>query len=676
MNDRHPSGFAPAPAPDAASTAHGLYDQTGQQGNYPGYDGTGSYPVPGFDADPLFGEMPGSGYDTGSWGTTGGYPAAGSAQDPYPYATPEAAYGTGSHDGSGTWAASAQEARVPAQYSGPEDTGQWQQSPFDPAAFDGSGFDAAGFAQQTGQFDTRTFDPSGYASLGYETQSHEMPGFAPQAFETQGFDSQSFGTQGLESQGFEPPHIESPGYATGNFATQSFEVPGHAQDFGTQDQYPGFPHPGYEGQGHPAPEAYGTASFETHGYPTHDGHPSHEGPQTGSHPHPEAYGTHSAYEAPGGYASGAPYETQQFDALGYPTGSFPAQHAEGRAFAEQPFETGGGTGHFETGSFETGTYETTGFDTATFEAIYEAPAYEDVRHDSGPADHRPAPDEAHEVAPAGPEASGGEGHTGELPRVSAGHPADPAGGRARSRARRRTPSKRSALLTVAVPSACVMGVAGIAAASVGDFGEGDTAEAQASAPDPASVRPSVANNKLDSQLQGLSADAGDFADRASRTQERIDLKAKQEAERKKAAEEAERKERLRPKFVLPVKQHGLSAYYGQAGVNWMSVHTGIDFPVSYGTPVMAATDGTVRTQYNTAYGNMAIVTAEDGTETWYCHLSSHKVFSGSVKAGDTIAFSGNSGNSTGPHLHFEVRPGGGSAVNPLPWLNSHGVDPQ
>ncbi|WP_425576979.1 M23 family metallopeptidase [Streptomyces kunmingensis] len=196
-----------------------------------------------------------------------------------------------------------------------------------------------------------------------------------------------------------------------------------------------------------------------------------------------------------------------------------------------------------------------------------------------------------------------------------------------------------------------------------------------SAPDATAVKPSVANNKLDTQLKDLSADAGDFADRASRTQERIDLKAKQEADRKKAADEAARKEALRPKFALPVKRHGLSAYYGQAGINWMSVHSGIDFPVSYGTEVMAATDGTVRTQWNSAYGNMAIVTAKDGTETWYCHLSSHTVMSGPVKAGDVIAHSGNSGNSTGPHLHFEVRPGGGSAIDPLPWLRSHGLDP-
>ncbi|MGW2177390.1 M23 family metallopeptidase [Streptomyces sp. NPDC001732] len=244
--------------------------------------------------------------------------------------------------------------------------------------------------------------------------------------------------------------------------------------------------------------------------------------------------------------------------------------------------------------------------------------------------------------------------------------------------RRRSPAKRSALLTVAIPSACVMSVAGIAAASVGGLGGGekkDEGKTTMAAPDAGSVKPGVANNKLDTQLANLSADAENFADRASRTQERIDLRERQAAEKKKREEEAARKEALRPKFVMPVAQHRLSAYFGQAGVNWMSTHTGIDFPVLQGTPVMAATDGTVRTQLNSAYGNMAIVTAADGTETWYCHLSSTKIRSGPVKAGDVIAYSGDSGNSTGPHLHFEVRPGGGAAIDPLPWLRSHGVDP-
>ncbi|WP_435843338.1 M23 family metallopeptidase [Streptomyces gardneri] len=249
-----------------------------------------------------------------------------------------------------------------------------------------------------------------------------------------------------------------------------------------------------------------------------------------------------------------------------------------------------------------------------------------------------------------------------------------------SRGRRRTPAKRSALLTVAVPSACVMGVAGIAAASVSgltnptdDGGKKDTTALAAA--DPGSVKQVAANSALDTQLAALSEDARDFGDRASRTQERIDLRQRQEAEKKKREEEAARKEALRPKFSLPVELHRLSARFGQSGVNWMSVHTGIDFPVQTGTPVMAATDGTVRTQINSAYGNMVIVTAPDGTETWYCHLSSARYRSGTVKAGDVIAYSGDTGNSTGPHLHFEVRPGGGYAIDPLAWLRSHGLDP-
>ncbi|MFF7728398.1 peptidoglycan DD-metalloendopeptidase family protein [Streptomyces sp. NPDC008001] len=289
--------------------------------------------------------------------------------------------------------------------------------------------------------------------------------------------------------------------------------------------------------------------------------------------------------------------------------------------------------------------------------------------EAGPGDDAPGEARAH-----GRDGHGRDGHGRD------GHGRDGRSGDARSRAGRRKSAparssyrpRRKALLTIAVPSAAVIGVAGIAAATVSG-GQSDAKPQAASTPDSAPA-PAMANSKLDTQLASLSHGADDFASRANRTQERLDLKARQEEEKKRKAEEAARKEAERPKYSLPVTQHGLSAYYGQAGVNWMSVHTGIDFPVAYGTPVMAATDGTVRTQYNVAYGNMAIVTSPDGVETWYCHLSSTKLRSGQVKAGDVIAYSGNSGNSTGPHLHFEVRPGG-SAVDPLPWLRAHGFDP-
>ncbi|MGV9879380.1 M23 family metallopeptidase [Streptomyces sp. NPDC003006] len=332
------------------------------------------------------------------------------------------------------------------------------------------------------------------------------------------------------------------------------------------------------------------------------------------------------------------------------------------------------TGQWETQTFDTGAYDATAWNSAVTEQQYEVPAETPYEIDEPYEITEPydiaAPEPPTSDASDSADSSDASAFT---PRASRGRSGGSGGGR--SRTRRRTPAKRSALLTVAVPSACVMGVAGVAAASVTSFGGDGEKETTASAPDTTSVKPSTANNKLDTQLANLSADAGDFADRASRTQERIDLKAEKVAAEKKAAAEAARKERLRPKFALPVKQHGLSAYYGQAGVNWMSAHSGIDFPVSYGTEVLAATDGTVSTKWNSAYGNMAIVTAKDGTETWYCHLSTHKISNGPVKAGEAIAFSGNSGNSTGPHLHFEVRPSGGSAIDPLPWLRSHGLDP-
>ncbi|MEU6255908.1 M23 family metallopeptidase [Streptomyces sp. NPDC047043] len=412
---------------------------------------------------------------------------------------------------------------------------------------------------------------------------------------------------------------------------------------------------------------------------------------TGGHqtPNYDVYAAqhHAAYDT-GAYdttAWGAGY--QQLSAIPpQSTGHDTSGHWDASAWL-QPDRTGGAadqTQHWEWGTqtFDTGVYDATQWNS---DGLAEVDA-------TAGGDHEPQADHVSydETGYDEPGPDGGRlDATGELPAVAALHddtpllddqeeatpvPAPRAASRGGSRSRRRTPPKRSALLTIAVPSACVMGVAGIAAASVGTFsGDKDTST---TASDAQAVKPSAVNNKLDTQIQSLSAGADDFADRASRTQERIDLKAQQAAEKKKAAAEAARKERLRPKYALPVAQKGLSAYFGQAGINWMSVHTGIDFPVSYGTTVMSATDGTVRTQWNSAYGNMMIVTAKDGTETWYCHLSSYRVASGTtVKAGDPIAYSGNSGNSTGPHLHFEVRPGGGSAIDPLPWLRSHGLDP-
>ncbi|WP_338699655.1 peptidoglycan DD-metalloendopeptidase family protein [Streptomyces sp. Q6] len=465
------------------------------------------------------------------------------------------------------------------------------------------------------------------------------------------------------------------GYSTTSFATDPLfgDLPGN-DPYDTGSYATGSHNTGSHNTGSYNTGSYDTGSYDTGQWYTPD--PQHQAAYA------DPYAAASAATATG--ATTATYDTGGYDTTAVWAGAGYAEQQTGQWDTGQwDTQAYGGAQSYETQTFEAPVFGATAYDTGAYDATAwnSAGSGETVEHEQIPDQYSPVD---HAQAHTEPEP---EPHPEPVPEPQP-HPhphpdPEPASPEAeftpraasRGRARRRTPAKRSALLTVAVPSVCVIGVAGAAAASVMGGGDEGKETQAASAPDASAVKPSAVNNKLDTQLQDLSADAGDFADRASRTQERIDLKAKQEADRKKAAEEAARKEAARPKFALPVKEHGLSAYYGQAGINWMSVHSGIDFPVSYGTPVMAATDGTVRTQWNSAYGNMAIVTAKDGTETWYCHLSAHTVMSGPVKAGDVIARSGNSGNSTGPHLHFEVRPGGGSAIDPLPWLRSHGLDP-
>lgn len=245
---------------------------------------------------------------------------------------------------------------------------------------------------------------------------------------------------------------------------------------------------------------------------------------------------------------------------------------------------------------------------------------------------------------------------------------------ANSRAERRKTTRRSRPLTrVAGGSLALVGVAAVAVAAAGGIQAADKQD-QADGPVAAGADVPLAASPLDQQFADLRDGAEDFAGRASREQTRIALQERQEDLARQQEEDRKKREAMRPKFVLPV-QPGLSAYFGQAGGRWSHLHTGIDFPVDRGTPVRAVTDGVVRTEVNSAYGNMVILTAPDGTETWYCHLTRAKVASGQVKAGDVIAYSGNSGNSTGPHLHLEVRPGGGAPINPIPWLRARGLDP-
>ncbi|MEU9214576.1 M23 family metallopeptidase [Streptomyces sp. NPDC048415] len=135
-------------------------------------------------------------------------------------------------------------------------------------------------------------------------------------------------------------------------------------------------------------------------------------------------------------------------------------------------------------------------------------------------------------------------------------------------------------------------------------------------------------------------------------------------------------------WIDPVKKYTLSAAFNQAGSMWQSTHSGQDFAVASGTEVLAAHGGTVvKTGGNgagdgPAYGNAIVIKHGNGTYSQYAHLSRIDVKVGQVvTTGQHIALSGNTGNSSGPHLHFEIRTTAnyGSAIDPVAFLRAKGV---
>lgn len=127
-------------------------------------------------------------------------------------------------------------------------------------------------------------------------------------------------------------------------------------------------------------------------------------------------------------------------------------------------------------------------------------------------------------------------------------------------------------------------------------------------------------------------------------------------------------------FGYPVTNHHIGTGYGVSGRYWSSGHhTGVDFPVSKGTPVYSIGDGqVVDTGYNRAYGNYVEVYHGDNIYSFYAHASSVIVSAGQhVTKGQQIMKSGATGNVTGPHLHFEIRTPGpryANCVNPMNYL--------
>ncbi|MFC6160744.1 M23 family metallopeptidase [Kribbella sp. NPDC058693] len=148
-------------------------------------------------------------------------------------------------------------------------------------------------------------------------------------------------------------------------------------------------------------------------------------------------------------------------------------------------------------------------------------------------------------------------------------------------------------------------------------------------------------------------------------------KAKAELAEKTARESATR-------CQIMVTGYHITATFGQGGSRWAHNHTGLDFAAPIGTRIGAVMKGVVIfADWAGPYGRQVQVRHEDGTVTWYNHMSKFSVSVGeTVYAGDQVGAVGMTGNTTGPHLHFEVHPDGGAAVDPDPWLRNHcGLNP-
>ncbi|MEU6943533.1 LysM peptidoglycan-binding domain-containing M23 family metallopeptidase, partial [Streptomyces rubiginosohelvolus] len=132
-------------------------------------------------------------------------------------------------------------------------------------------------------------------------------------------------------------------------------------------------------------------------------------------------------------------------------------------------------------------------------------------------------------------------------------------------------------------------------------------------------------------------------------------------------------------WTAPLDSAQVTTQYRASGSSWSSgYHTGADFRAASGTPVRAIGPGTVVSAgWSGSYGNEVVIRHADGMYSQYAHQSSLNVSTGqTVTGGQQIGLSGSTGNSTGPHLHFEARttPEYGSDMDPVAYLRSHGVN--
>lgn len=159
--------------------------------------------------------------------------------------------------------------------------------------------------------------------------------------------------------------------------------------------------------------------------------------------------------------------------------------------------------------------------------------------------------------------------------------------------------------------------------------------------------------------------------RASRTRPQPPPAAEADGEAAADAAQHQSSGEHKTQYARPGRGRLTSPY----GRRWGRLHAGIDLAAGMGAPVRAAAEGVVLAAGSeSGYGRVVRIAHADGTVTVYAHMSAALAKRGQrVEAGDLVGREGNTGRSTGPHLHFEVRVNG-TPVNPLIWLRKRGVE--
>jgi len=197
------------------------------------------------------------------------------------------------------------------------------------------------------------------------------------------------------------------------------------------------------------------------------------------------------------------------------------------------------------------------------------------------------------------------------------------------------------------------------------------AAAKARANDAATARYERLEASQQREVQATAAQARVLeAARIARTAERKAVAKKRALAAAIKKAEADRK--AREKWLMPIKGATFTSGFGW---RWGRMHEGNDFGTPVGTRLGSMSTGTVIfAGVEGGYGNKVEIEYWDGTVSVYGHMSEIDVTVGQKLApGDLVGLSGNTGHSTGPHLHLEIHPDGGAAIDPAPWLHNHGL---